>query len=264
MNKPLVLVPDVQSDTMRLAPVIKHMWHVLQPVEGLVPIPEHFQLVNQGLHTTITNFNRKYKRWIRPVPDLSKYHELPDRMLCFNYLPLYRARIFGEQRYWRRFRYVMASILNMMMKYPDKPHFLPIPVSSNTYEKPEFNMSFKAYNKMTIRHPEDAWYLFMMNLLGFIHSEETETLFKWIPQSMWDKIHLVFYTRSKMLIHTFANLKQWASSDGSLMLRLIAQLNALAFFCVKFSLPLFRLNMLLQGQKYGTKEQLENHRTLNS
>jgi len=254
MNKPLVLVPDVNDDTMRLAPIIKFMWHVLQPVYGVVPIPESFQLVNQGLNTTLTNFNRKYKRWIRPVPDLQRYKDLPDRMLCFNYNPLYRARIFGEQRYWRRFRYIFASIFNMMTKYPDKPHFLPLPVSNNVYEKPEFNMSFKGYNKMSIRHPEDAWYLFMMNLIGFIHTEPTESLLSSIPSTMWDKIHLIFYTRNKMLIHTLANLKEWSSSDGSLMLRFIAQLNALAMSGAQTSM----IDYSERDVKTDTREITEN------
>ena len=106
MNKPIVLVPDVDGFAMNILPFKKFIYHITTPVEQKwVHGIENFVLPSTGVNATILNYRRKYQHFMRTC---QKLDELPDDKRAnvqsfISYASLYRARIFGLLRNVRRF-----------------------------------------------------------------------------------------------------------------------------------------------------------------
>ena len=231
MNKPIVLVPDIDGYAMSRLPLKKFIYHITTPVEERwVHGIENFVLPQTGVNATLLNYRRKYQHIMRTC---QKLDELPNDKRAnvqsfLSYASLYRARIFGLLRNVRRFNYVMSSVINGIALLPERLHFIPIPVGTRQFDRAMFLKTFKRYDKVTIRYPDDPWWLFCMHLVGFIHGEKTDSLFENIPQNMWSKIHFVLYSDSKMVILRLDHLKEFNGTNDTILIRLINLLNLMA------------------------------------
>ena len=231
MNKPIVLVPDVDGFAMSKLPYKKFIYHITTPVEERwVHGIENFVLPSTGVNATLLNYRRKYQHFIRTCQTLD---EIPNDKRAnvqsfISYASLYRARIFGLLRNVRRFNYVMSNVINGISLLPDRLHFIPIPVGTRQFDRAMYLRTFKEYSKVTIKYPDDPWWLFCMHLVGFIHSEKTDSLFEYIPQNMWDKIHFILYSGSKMVILRLDHLKEFNGSNDTILIRIINLLNLMA------------------------------------
>ena len=231
MNKPIVLVPDVDGFAMSILPFKKFIYHITTPVEQKwVHGIENFVLPSTGVNATILNYRRKYQHFMRTC---QKLDELPDDKRAnvqsfISYASLYRARIFGLLRNVRRFNYVMSNVINGIALLPERMHFIPIPVGTRQFDRSMFIRTFKKFDKVTIKYPDDPWWLFCMHLIGFVHGEKTDSLFENIPQNMWSKIHFILYSGSKMVILRLDHLKEFNGQNDTILIRLINLLNLMA------------------------------------
>ena len=231
MNKPIVFVPDVEGWSMTRDPYRKYILHISEPpAESWVRNIEKLFLPQQGVVVTLLNFRKRYQSYIRTCNDAK---DLPgasrtqvQTLMCYD--SLYRARIFGLLRSVRRFNFIFGHLLNNIAKYPERIHFIPIPVGTKQFDRNMFLRTFKEHNRATIKYPEDNWYLFCMHLLGFVHGEPTKSIFENIPKDMWNKIHFVLYTKTKVLTLRLDHLKEFNGPNDVIMIRLIKQLNSLA------------------------------------
>ena len=230
MSKPVELVPDMTSAPLRANPKRKYIMHVTQPVDGVIPFEEKFILPPKGLLTTLINFKKRNQRYCRPITDITKFPTMKrtEVLSVISYESLYRARIMGIMKQSRRFKYIWTTVLNMICKMPDRQHFIPIPVGDTQYERGEFIMSFKRYDKATIRHENDPWYLFMMHFIGWLHCEPTQSIFEKIPQNILNNINLVLFAKDSLMVYNLGTLKKFNTEHDTILLRFIAQLNALA------------------------------------
>lgn len=231
MNKPVELVPDMTSAPLRRNPKRKFVMHITEPVEPkIIPYAETFILPPKGLITTILNFKKRNQKFCRPITDITKFPPAKrgEVLSVISYESLYRARILGLMKQYRRFNYVWTVILNTIAKLPDRDHFIPIPVGSTTYERSDFIMSFKRYDKATIRHPDDPWYLFMMHFMGFMHCESTSSIFEKIPKALLSKINFVLFSKSSIMVYNLEKLKSFNTEHDTILLRFLNQLNELA------------------------------------
>ena len=98
MNKPIVLVPDVNGWAMNLHPDKKFVMHVTDPVAcTCIPLEETFTLPNTGVTMTIMNFKKRNQRLMRPVNTIDQFpkESRSEVQSVISYNSLYRARIFG-------------------------------------------------------------------------------------------------------------------------------------------------------------------------
>ena len=231
MNKPIVFVPDVNGFSMKTLPIKKFVMHVTTPpAQTIVPYKETFILPNKGLVTTIMNFKKRNQMKMRPVNEISQFptEKRAGVQSIISYNSLYRARVLGLLRNPRRFAYIWSCILNMIGSMPNKKHIIPIPVGQGKFTRDMFMLSFKKYDKGSIKRPDDNWYLFMMHLLGFVNSEKTQSIFEYIPEKYWENIFFALYAGPKMIILNLKNLKEFNGTHNTILLRLINQLNDLS------------------------------------
>lgn len=230
VNKPIVLVPELDNWTFNMAPNIKFLNHITNPVGGPVPIPEQFRLLPNGLVQTIVNFRKQTMSYVRPWKDVPKMPANTLTQAVLSYNSLYRAKVIGIMKNYRRFNYVMATILNLICQMPEQNHFIPIPVGNVQYEKADFMMAFREYTKATIRRPNDPWYALLMNLTTFMHVEDDHhSLFSYLPEKILPRIHFIFYSKTNMVITTLQNLKEFNKGKTDLVLvKFLKQMGALA------------------------------------
>lgn len=233
MNKPVELVPDLTSAPFAINPRRKYIYHQTQPApETLLKYEEQFVLPMAGLVTTIINFKKRNQRFTRPISAISKFPKasMTNILSVISYESLYRARILGMiwAKQHRRFKYIWTTILNNIAAMPDRQHFIPIPVGERQYERSQFLLSLKKYDKMSIMHPNDPWYLFMMHFIGFMHCKPTESIFEKIPSNLLSNIHFVLYSRKSCVIYNLEKLKAFNTNSDTILLRFITQLNMLS------------------------------------
>lgn len=259
MSKPITFVPSMTIWPMTLLPPYKFMAHIKEPPPpAALQYPEYFRLPPSGLNIAINNFRKNNVRFIRT---LKKFNEMPTRqgvMCAMNYNSLYRARIIGMRRSTRRFDYIWRCVINNICRLPETHlHYIPIPIGSSQYSKSDFLMSFRAYTRATIKYPEDQWYLFMMNLIGYLHKNKTESLFENVPERLRDKIHFMLYGKTKVFIFTLSDIKKMNENDA-ILIRFIKLLNTLAEDSLEVpDAPVVTEDRIDQTQFIGGKDDTE-------
>lgn len=230
MDKPITFVPDTNNQLMTLAPDYKYVYHVTSPVSGVIPIQEDFVLPQQGVTTTILNFRKHNQKFMRPILDP---HRFPSSaranvQAVISYHSLYRARIFGLLRLFRRMNFVFTSIINQVCSMPDRNHFIPIPVGNKQFNRADFIKSLRVHDRTSIRYSDDPWYIFLVHLLGFVYSEKTPSIFEQIPSNMLSKIFFILYTDKNYIILDLQKLKEFNGDNNTIYLRFINTLNLLS------------------------------------
>lgn len=233
MNKPIELVPDLTSAPLAMKPKKKYVLHQTEPVPPTaLKYEEEFILPMAGVVTTIINFKKRNQRFTRPITVVTKFPKasMSDVLNVISYESLYRARILGMlwAKQHRRFKYIWTNIINNIAAMPDRQHFIPIPVGERAYERSKFLLSFKKYDKMSIMHPNDPWYLFMMHFVGFMHCFPTESIFEKIPKNLLGNIHFALFSKREFVIYNLEKLKAFNTDSDALLLRFITQVNSLS------------------------------------
>lgn len=231
MNKPIVLVPDTNGWAMKLQPDRKYVMHVTEPpYPNVMNIEEYFTLPSTGVTVTIMNFKKRNQLLMRPingVPQFPKENRSEVQSIV-SYNSLYRARIFGQLRGYRRFNYIFTNIFNLIGAFEDgRRHFIPIPVGDRVIDRGKLMLTFEKHNKGTLKLSEDPWYLFIVHLMGFLKVAKTPSLFEKIPQKYWEYINFMLYTRNKIVILNLKVLKDLNIKD-SILWRTLNLINLLA------------------------------------
>lgn len=230
MNKPIVLVPDTTSWSMTRKPDRKFVMHITDNVaDRIIPLSETFILPQSGVFVTITNFKKKNQLLMRPANKLEDFPKptRPDVQSIISYNALYRARIFGLLRGYRRTNYIFTNIINMIGQFEvGRRHFIPIPVGNTILSRDKFMTSFIKHDRGTLKL-DDPWYYFMVHFMGWLNSQSTPSLFEKIPTQYWEYINFVFYTRTKMLVLNMKLLKEFNVSN-KILWRVLNLINLMA------------------------------------
>lgn len=228
MNKPIVFVPEQDNPFIVKKPVLKYIHHVVKPVQGILPYQEEFVLPTKGLLPTLMNYRRRNIRFMKPWEELNKPPTNMASQMIISYHSLYRARIFGLMKGVRRFNYIMTTMLNQICKMPNLVHIVPIPVGDTTWTKQQFILSFKKYDKASIKFPMDNWYLFVMNLIGYMHTK-TPSLFSKIPENIQKNLYFLLYNNKEFIVVNLASLLDFNNGNRDVVLiRFLKQLGMLS------------------------------------
>ena len=228
MNKPVVFVPEQDNVFLMKRPVLKFMHHVVNPVKGILPIKEEFVLPPKGLIPTLMNYRRRNMRYIKPWESVKKPPLNINSQMVISYHSLYRARIFGMMKGVRRFDYVFSSLINQICSMPNQVHLVPIPVGDTEWKKTQFVMSFKKYDKASIKFPMDNWYLFVMNLVGHMHTK-TPSLFSKMPKEIQANTYFLLYSNTDFIVVNLNTLVEFNTGDKDVVIpRFLKQLGELS------------------------------------
>ena len=228
LNKPIVFVPETDNPFIQKKPILKFMHHVVNPVKGPVPFKEEFMLPPKGLLPTLMNYRRRNLRYIKPWEDVKKAPLNVNSQMIISYHALYRARIFGLLKGVRRFDYIFTSLVNQICSLPNQTHIVPIPVGTTEWKKQQFVPSFRKYDKVTIKYPMDNWYLFVMNLIGYMHTK-TDSIFSKIPDNVVKNVYFLLYNNKDFIMVNLETMKEFNNGNKDVViprfLKLLGQLS---------------------------------------
>ena len=228
MNKPIVFVPESNNPFIIKRPVLKYMHHIVKPVKGIISYKEDLFLPPKGVIPTLMNYRRRNIRLIKPWEDLKKPPTNMNSQMIISYHSLYRARIFGLMKGVRRFDYIFTTLINQICNMPNQTHIVPIPVGGTTWKKQQFILSFKKYDKASIKFPLDNWYLFVMNLIGHMHTG-TPSLFSKMPENVQKNTYFLLYNNKDFIVVNLASLVEFNNGNRDVVLiRFLKQLGVLA------------------------------------
>ena len=189
---------------------------------------KNIRLISVGVNTAFMKFRSEQAPNVQLVLDPSKFPVRRGIQGIVNYNALFNTRMTGILQRYRFQNLLFASIFNTITSVSDKQHFIHIPITSATFVKADFVRAFKVQNRMTLKYPEIPHYLFLTNLLSYIESDSTSSLFEQIPQELMEKIHFFITYGDHYLVYRLDVLKDMNRSGNQILLRTISQLNRLA------------------------------------
>lgn len=227
MNKPIALVPELDNPILAKEPYKKFIYHVTD-VYG-TGHEETFPLPSPGLMTTISNYRRLTQSYMRQVTSPTAFPSAtrPGVSCIVSYDSLYRARVMGLMKLHRRLGYVLTSVVNLINSQTDRYNIIPIPVGRRIVDKMHFIRSFLIHDRTALKFSDDPWYLFLVQLLGYMHDGPSPSKLEKIESRMHKSTIFLLYTDTKFIMFDMSIIKELNSKD-TIMIKFIRLLNELA------------------------------------
>lgn len=237
----LVYPADMHSDLPRLElyPLIareqfmKFIYHVTK-FNNLNPIKveDKYILKFAGLPSALMHFRAEHGNKFKYC---FAYKDLPakrqDCLILINHNPIFRLKLYGRMRTFRRIQLLLSSVLNTVIdvtRETNKDQYVFIPWTDEVFDRPLFVRTKEALNIGTMRKPESIQYLLQMHILNFVHPKGVTSIFNQIPDELLDRINLVLFTANgKYVFYNLRMLKNFRE-NATITIRVCNQLNTLA------------------------------------
>jgi len=144
-----------------------------------------------GLMTNFMKFKSKERNNFRYLMDLEWIPKKKESLTLVNHNPLFRAYVHGRLKYYRKVVLILSSIVNTVLKIPEKRQYIHIPLTGAIYSKETFLRSKNKIDLTTIKYPESFHWIFMMHLLNFLDVKCNTSIFEAIPKDRLNDFNFI-------------------------------------------------------------------------
>lgn len=228
-----VVAPNMDDELLKKRNVKKFAYIVRDIKQGPVVKPDNDKmiLVKIGVNQEIAHFRQQHMQDAKLVLDPS---DLPMRsnVQCFvNYNPLWKVRIVGLMREIRHIKFILANVVNTIAEMPDRKHIIHIHLPKTYHQQfmlRDFVKAFKVHNRATLRYQQDAFYLFLVELMCKLHTSSNISIFENIKKDLADNIIFAFTnSENNVLFWNLGTLIDLNGDSNAIIRRSINQINML-------------------------------------
>lgn len=224
-------VPDVKNNELITRESSrKYIYHIRSiNTDGPIKINDKFIFRVPGLPTKLMAFRNEYGSKFRYINDVSQMPKTKEPLLIVNHNPLFRVRLYGRMRFYRKIQIVLSSILNTCAELSslNKHQFIMIPWGTEVYPRTEFIKSRKELSFASIKHPESFHYLFMMHLMNYMWEDATTSIFDKLSSAVLNQITLVLQSKDKYIFMNLGTIKSFNENNRA-YIKFSNQLNLLS------------------------------------
>lgn len=189
------------------------------------PTERKYIFITNKLSQNLLNFKNKYKTLYRQLNTLDSVPRVKEALTIINHNPLFRVKVMGKLRFFRRMQLILASVFNTACKLPlDKNQYIHIPLTHSVFTKDAFLKSQKELSMVSIKYPNNYHYILMMNILNFIHELAHTSMLDNIPEEYQKRIVLLLTIDNKAIFYSLYDLKQ-INVKNSAYVKIVNQLN---------------------------------------
>ena len=253
-------LPDVDSNIfIQREHYLKYIYHVTElNLDGPCKYTDKYIYRTAGLPSKLMKFKTTYKSKFKYITTLDALPKKREALILINHNPIFRVKMFGRWSFFRRTQLILTSIFNTCCKLTDlhKNQFIFIPWGSTYYDKAQFLKSRNKLDYVSVRHPEDMQYIFMMHLLNFLWDTATTSVLDQIPDETLSQIYLVPYLDDKYIFYNLKLLKDM-NVRNMLYRRVCNQLNLLSMMSLTDVEDHPEYHTLIKETKLDAKEDPE-------
>ena len=215
----------VQNETY-----MKYLYHIRDfNKEGPVVYEERYIYKQAGLPSRLLEYRSKHGSEYKYLNTLEMIPSRRTALTIINHNPLFRIKVFGRLKLYRRVQQILASILNTMHELAPlgKNQFIVLPWGEEYFDKMLFLRSRENLTYTTIKKPDNLHYILMMHLINYFWDTATTSMFSKLPDETYERIYFVLNTGDK---YVFYNLKALKAMDGNnrVYRKLVNQVNLLS------------------------------------
>ena len=201
----------VQNETY-----MKYLYHIRDfNKEGPVTYEDKYIYRQAGLPSKLLKYRSEHGSDYKYLNSLEMLPTRKTALTIINHNPLFRIRVFGRLKTYRRVQQILASILNTIVELAPtgKNQFIVLPWGEEYYDKALFFRNRDKLTFTTIKKPENLHYILMMHLVNYFWDTATTSIFSKVPDEVYDKVYFVFNTGDKYVFYNFKALKTMDSSN---------------------------------------------------
>lgn len=224
------LVPNINNPLYKLTSEKKIVYPVKNYVSGHIPIIDKaIRILTIGVDKELRKFRQQNAPNVKLIDTVADFKDQMSIQNIVSYNSLFNVRITGRMQRYRMINNVLATTMNVAAMDLTRDHFIHIPLTGLSFEKPDFIRSFKEHTKVTIKHPEIPHYLFLMQLYSYIEAGSTASLFEELLPDALEKINFVLTYGDNAVIYRLDTLKELNGPGNNALLRIMYQINKLCF-----------------------------------
>lgn len=201
----------VQNETY-----MKYLYHIRDfNKDGPVAYEDKYIYRQAGLPSKLLKYRSEHGSDYKYLNSLEMLPPRKTALTIINHNPLFRIRVFGRLKTYRRVQQILASILNTIVELAPtgKNQFIVLPWGEECYDKALFLRNRDKLTFTTIKKPENLHYILMMHLVNYFWDTATTSIFSKVPDEVYEKVYFVFNTGDKYVFYNFKALKAMDSNN---------------------------------------------------
>ena len=201
----------VQNETY-----MKYLYHIREfNKNGPVTYDDKYIYRQAGLPSKLLKFRSEHGSEYKYLNSLEMLPTRKTALTIINHNPLFRIKVFGRLKLYRRVQQILASILNTIVELAPtgKNQFIVLPWGEEYFDKALFLRSRDKLTFTTIKKPENLHYILMMHLVNYFWNTATTSIFSKVPEEVYEKVYFVFNTNDKYVFYNFKALKAMDSNN---------------------------------------------------
>lgn len=217
--------PFVQNETY-----MKYLYHIRDfNKEGPVTYEDKYIYRQAGLPSKLLKYRSDHGGEYKYLNTLSALPSRRTALTIINHNPLFRIKVFGRLKLYRRVQQILASILNTIHELAPtgKNQFIVLPWGEEYFDRALFLRSRDKLTYTTIKKPENLHYILMMHLVNYFWDTATTSMFSKLPDETYEKVYFVLNTGNKYVFYNLKALKAM-DSNNRIYRKLFNQVNLLS------------------------------------
>lgn len=201
----------VQNETY-----MKYLYHIRDfNKSGPVTYEDKYIYRQAGLPSKLLKFRSEHGSEYKYLNSLEMLPSRKTALTIINHNPLFRIKVFGRLKVYRRVQQILASILNTIVDLAPtgKNQFIVLPWGEEYFDKALFLRNRDKLTFTTIKKPENLHYILMMHLVNYFWDTATTSIFSKVPEEVYEKVYFVFNTGDKYVFYNFKALKAMDSNN---------------------------------------------------
>ena len=201
----------VQNETY-----MKYLYHIRDfNKSGPVTYEDKYIYRQAGLPSKLLKFRSEHGSEYKYLNSLEMLPPRKTALTIINHNPLFRIKVFGRLKVYRRVQQILASILNTIVDLAPtgKNQFIVLPWGEEYFDKALFLRNRDKLTFTTIKKPENLHYILMMHLVNYFWDTATTSIFAKVPEEVYEKVYFVFNTGDKYVFYNFKALKAMDSNN---------------------------------------------------
>ena len=201
----------VQNETY-----MKYLYHIRDfNKDGPVTYEDKYIYRQAGLPSKLLKYRSEHGSEYKYLNSLEMLPPRKTALTIINHNPLFRIRVFGRLKTYRRVQQILASILNTIVELAPtgKNQFIVLPWGEEYYDKALFLRNRDKLSFTTIKKPDNLHYILMMHLVNYFWDTATTSIFSKVPDEVYEKVYFVFNTGDKYVFYNFKALKAMDSNN---------------------------------------------------
>lgn len=201
----------VQNETY-----MKYLFHIREfNKDGPVVYEDKYIYRQAGLPSKLLKYRSAHGSEYKYLNTLEAIPTRRTALTIINHNPLFRIRVFGRLKLYRRVQQILASILNTVVSLAStgKNQFIVLPWGEEYYDRSLFLRNRETLTYTTIKRPENLHYILMMHLVNYFWNTATTSIFAKVPEEVYEKVYFVLNSGDKYVFYNFKALKAMDSNN---------------------------------------------------